>query len=142
MRVSSFAELNEILADSRYSYGVIMNHIRPHEHLIAWKESHRLCLRIYPMTSSFPPEERFGLTSQMRRSSYSVPMNIAEGNMKKSVKEKGHFFEIASASLEELHYQCVLARDLKYISLGLFIELDDHIQRTSYLIMKLRGSIK
>ena len=119
-----------------------MPHIRPHEHLVAWKEAHRLCLRIYAITNFFPNEERFGLTSQTRRSAYSVPMNIAEGNMKKSLKEKGHYFEIASASLEELHYQCVLARDLKYSLLETFIELDDHIQRTSFLIMKLRAAIQ
>jgi four helix bundle protein len=78
----------------------------------------------------------------MRRSSSSIPTNIAEGNVKKSMKERGHFFEISKASLEELHYQCFLSKDLQYISEKVFEELDDHIQRVSYILGKLRESLK
>lgn len=116
-------------------------HIRPHERLIAWQESHKLCLSVYKITANFPTTERYQLVSQMRRASYSVPMNIAEGNVKKSKKEKSHFFEIAHASLEELHYQFVLSRDLKIITPELFSQSDDHIQRTSYILSKLRASL-
>ena len=116
-------------------------HIRPYEKLIAWQEAHRLCLSVYKKTAQFPSNERYQLVSQMRRASYSVPMNIAEGNMKKSKKEKSHFFEIAAASLEELHYQFVLSKDLKIIDQTLFMKADDQIQRTSYLLSKLRSSL-
>lgn len=117
-------------------------HIRPYQKLIVWQEAHKLCLCIYRLTINYPADERFGLTSQMRRSSSSVPTNIAEGNVKKSLKERGHFFEISKASLEELHYQCLLSRDLKYVSQKNFEELDDHVQRVSYILGKLRNSIK
>jgi four helix bundle protein len=116
-------------------------HERPYEKLIAWKEAHALCLMIYDLTKSFPSDERFRLVNQMCRSAYGVPMNISEGNMKRSEKEKAHFFEIGIGSLEELHYQCKLAKDLKYINEEKFSEIDDHIQRTSYLLTKLRNSV-
>ncbi|OGJ82311.1 hypothetical protein A2598_04450 [Candidatus Peribacteria bacterium RIFOXYD1_FULL_54_13] len=115
--------------------------IRPYQQLIAWKEAHTLCLRIYSITRHFPSHELFQLVSQMRRSAYGVPMNIAEGNSKRSAKEKAHFFACAIAPLEELHYQCVLGKDLRYLSDREFSEVDDLIMRVSYLITKLRSSI-
>lgn len=117
-------------------------HIRPYEKLIAWQEAHSLTLLVYRITKTFPPEERFGLISQMRRSSASVPTNIVEGISKSSRREKMCYLERSLASLEELHYQCFLSRDLHYISQSTFEEIDDHIRRTSYLITKFRANIK
>lgn len=115
--------------------------LRPYQKLIAWNEAHALCLWIYVRTGHFPRHELFQLVSQMRRSAYGIPMNIAEGNSKRSAKEKAHFFESAIASLEELHYQCVLGLDLHYLSDKDFSEAEDRIRRVSYLITKLRSSI-
>ncbi|MDD4318722.1 MAG: four helix bundle protein [Candidatus Peribacteraceae bacterium] len=116
-------------------------HQRPHEKLVVWREAHALTLLLYRLTGTFPQEERFGLVSQMRRSSASVPTNIAEGNAKKSNKERHQFFERSLASLEELHYQCRLSRDLGYLSQEYFERLDDHMQRVSYLLTRLKVSI-
>lgn len=116
-------------------------HERLYEKLVVWQEAYKLCLFIYKLSLKFPSEERFGLISQMRRSAYSVPINIAEGNTKSSAKEKGHFFEIAHSSLEELHCESRLSKDLGYISATEFSDLDDRIQRTSYLLTKIRSSI-
>lgn len=115
--------------------------LRPYQKLIAWKEAHVLCLWIFNTTKAFPSHEQFQLVSQMRRSAYSVPMNISEGNCKRSKKDKARFFEIALASLEELHYQCFLSKDLEYLSDSMFAEAEDHIKRVSYLITKLRLAI-
>ena len=93
-----------------------MQHERPYEKMVVWREAHVLCLRVYELTKKFPPEERFRLVNQMCKSASSVPTNITEGNAKRSTKEKLHFFEIAEASLEELHYQCRLSLDLNYIN--------------------------
>lgn len=120
---------------------VVHMHTRPHEKLIAWKEAYSLCLSIYKLTLKFPYNEKFGMISQMRRSSYSVPMNLAEGNAKRSKKEKSHFLDTALASLEELHCQLRLSWDLKYITKEEFESHDDHLNRTSYLITKLQQSI-
>lgn len=114
---------------------------RPYQQLVAWKEAHQLCLRIYTLTGKFPAEEKFGLTSQMRKSAYSVPTNIAEGNGRKTKKDRSHFLDIATGSIEELHYQCILARDLGYLTPKECEELHDRIQRTGYLIHKLQQSL-
>ena len=115
---------------------------RPHERLVAWKEGYNLCLEIYKVTKEFPSDERFGLTSQMRRSAYGIPTNIAEGNTKKSMKERAHFFEIAHASLEELHCECRLAKDLEYIDEKILDSLDTKINRVSFLLHRLRSSLQ
>ena len=121
-------------------YPLIMT-LRPYEKLIVWQEAFKLCLLIYRITRAFPKEERYGLISQMRRSSYSVPINIAEGNAKRSAKEKLHFFEIAKASLEELHCESRLSLELGYLNKVQFDEIDNGIHRVSYLFMKLRASL-
>ena len=114
---------------------------RPYEKLIAWKEADDLCVWIYQLTKKFPPDEKFSLTQQLRRAAYSVPTNIAEGNARRSPNDKAHFFEIAISSLEEVHYQCKLSYRFKYITLEQLGQADDKIQRTGYLIMKLRSSV-
>jgi len=84
------------------------------EHLEVWKKSHGLVLEVYRLTANFPNEEKFGLTSQMRRSAVSIPANIAEGFKRAGLKDKAHFYNIAQASLEELRYYFILSRDLNY----------------------------
>lgn len=117
-------------------------HTRPHEKLIVWQEAYRLCLKVYQLSKELPKEERFGLQSQMRRAAYSVPLNIAEGNAKSSPKERARFCEIAQGSLEELHCQCMLSKDLGYLIPETLKSVDDHIQRVSYLLGRLRQALK
>ena len=117
-------------------------HHRPYQKLIVWNEAHVLCKFIYNLTIRFPDYEKFALANQMRKSSYSVPTNIAEGTGKKSLKERDHFFAYSSCSLEELHYQCLLARDLGYITQAEFDEADEKIRKVSYLLMRLRNTLK
>lgn len=113
--------------------------LRPYEQLVVWQKSHKLCLSVYQLTKKFPKEELYGLVSQMCRSSYSVPTNIAEGNARRFPRDKARFFEIGLASLEELHYQCRLSRDLQYITQSEFEELTEMIRSVSYLLTKLRS---
>jgi four helix bundle protein len=115
-------------------------HIRPYQKLIAWQEADKLCLWVYKITESFPKTEIYRLVDQMCRSSSSVPTNIAEGSGKKSKKERARYYETSLCSLEELHYQFVLSRNLGYINDAQFAEADDHIKRTSYLLNRLRSS--
>ncbi|KKU81351.1 MAG: S23 ribosomal protein [Parcubacteria group bacterium GW2011_GWA1_47_8] len=84
--------------------------------LIVWQESHKLVLVIYNITKTFPKEELFGLTSQMRRAAVSVTSNIAEGFTRKSKREKLQFYFIAKGSLTELQSQLLVARDILYIT--------------------------
>ncbi len=84
--------------------------------LEVWKQSMDLAEEIYRITRSFPKEEMFGLTGQMRRSALSIPSNIAEGNGRMHTKEYVRFLHIALGSLLELITQIELARRLQYIS--------------------------
>ena len=80
-----------------------------------FKRSHKLTLEIYKITKKFPKEELYGLTSQMRRATYSIPMNLKEG----SGGTEAEFFRyvrIAYGSCEELDYQLLLSKDLEYIT--------------------------
>jgi len=95
---------------------MVMEKIRSFKDLHVWKRSHELALLVYKLTKSFPPEERFGLVSQMRRAAVSVAANIAEGFKKKSKKDKIHFYNIAQSSLEELRYYFILVFDLRYMA--------------------------
>lgn len=81
-----------------------------------FKAAHSLTLEIYKITSLFPKDEIFGLISQLRRSSSSIPANIAEGCGRKSTKELLQFIYVARGSYSEVHYHLLLARDLKFIS--------------------------
>jgi four helix bundle protein len=84
--------------------------------LKVWQRSHSLVLRVYRLTKSFPPEERFGLTSQIRRSTLSVPTNIAEGSKRLTNTEYARFLNIAEGSLAETEYLLMVSRDLGYLS--------------------------
>lgn len=117
-------------------------HQRPYEKLVVWQEAHKLFLWIHALTKKFPEEEKYCLVKQMRAATYSVPMNIAEGNAKRTPKHKCQFFEIGLASLEELHCQVRIARDLHYINEEEFTKTNEHIGRTSYLLSQLRKAFK
>lgn len=117
-------------------------HQRPYQKLVVWEEAHMLCLWAYKCTEKFPQKELYRLVDQMCRSSSSIPTNIAEGSAKSSKKERARYYEISQGSLEEFHYQCVLSKDLGYITDAEFSKVDDMIQRTSYLLVKLKTSCR
>lgn len=75
-----------------------------------------MALRIFKLSTDFPKQEQFGLISQMRRSSQSIPTNIAEGCGRDSQKELIRFCSIAMGSASELEYQLILARDIEFVS--------------------------
>ena len=82
--------------------------------LLVWQKSHQLTLLVYNISSSFPKEERYGVTSQMRRAAASIPANIAEGFARISNKNKVTFYNISQGSLSVLKYFIILPRDLGY----------------------------
>jgi four helix bundle protein len=107
--------------------------------LIVWQKSHELVLKIYDITKDFPRDEMFGLTSQIRRAAVSIPSNIVEGKARGSNKEYKRFLLMARGSLEEVKYQLLLAKDLKYIDDKKY----DGIIKVAYEVGKmLNGLIK
>ncbi|MBI4744942.1 MAG: four helix bundle protein [Actinobacteria bacterium] len=89
---------------------------RAHKKLEIWRESIALATFVYQTTETFPKSESYGLTSQMRRASISVPSNIAEGAARSSSKEFLQFLNIAGGSLSELDTQIEIASNLKYLN--------------------------
>lgn len=90
--------------------------MRDFKSLKVWQRAHRLTLDVYTVTRAFPKEERFGLTSQVRRSASSIPSNIAEGCGRCSDAELARFSTMASGSTSETEYHLLLARDLGYLA--------------------------
>ena len=107
-----------------------------------WKKSRLFCSEIYAITSSFPSDEKFGLTNQLRRASVSIPSNIAEGSSRNSNKDFSRFLEIAIGSAYEIETQLLIASDLGFIhqekSELLIKELEEIIRMTS----KFRSTLK
>ena len=89
---------------------------KPHKKLKVWQEAIVLTEMAYKVTSNFPKEEKFGLVSQMRRSSVSVASNIAEGAARYNNKEKIQFFLIARGSISELDTQLEISKRLDFIN--------------------------
>ena len=90
--------------------------IREFVDLYAWQEAHKLVMLVYRTTRSFPREELFCLTDQMRRAAISITSNIAEGFGRRGYKEKIQFYYLAHGSLTELKNQILLARDIGYMN--------------------------
>lgn len=88
--------------------------MRKHHKLLAWQESVNLVKQVYEISSHYPKEELYGLTSQMRRAAVSVPSNIAEGAARDSSAEFARFLIIARGSLSELDTQLLIAKELGY----------------------------
>ncbi len=89
--------------------------LRDFKKLDIWHEAHQLALKVYKESRSFPKEEIYGLTSQLRRAVVSIPNNIAEGCGRNSKKELNNFLNISMGSSSEVEYLLLLAHDLNYL---------------------------
>jgi four helix bundle protein len=113
--------------------------IRDYKKIVAWQKAHALTLDIYLLTKAFPADERFAMTSQLRRAAYSVPANIAEGSGRDSNRDYLRFLYMSLASLKETEYFLLLARDLGYIS---SVQFTDATQSVNSAFAVLQGLIK
>lgn len=112
--------------------------MRDYTKIKAWQLADDLTVSVYERTRSFPREEVYGLTSQLRRASYSVPANIVEGASRESKRDYLHFLYIARGSLSETQYFIHLARRLKYLSNE---DADTLQQQTKFVFACLHGLI-
>jgi four helix bundle protein len=110
--------------------------------LKVWQQAHALVLEIYPLTAQFPTEERYGLTSQLRRAAASVPSNIAEGAKKASNADYARYLNIAEASLAETEYFLILSRDLRYIEAATVEPLFNKVADLARMLHALRMKVE
>ncbi len=120
--------------------------MRDFKTLKVWQKSHQVVLKIYEVTAVFPREEQYGLISQIRRASVSIPSNIAEGCGHQSDPEFARYLQLAAASASELEYQLLLARDLDYLNVEYYLELSGSVQELkkmlSAFMKRVRARIK
>ena len=115
---------------------------RPYESLEVWQDAHRLNLDICAATRRFPREERYELTSQLRRAARSVPTNIVEGYDQFGVRSWLRFVRIALGSLAEADYLLLNARDEGYLARQDWMVLSDHAWRLRGKLLKLCRSLQ
>jgi four helix bundle protein len=116
--------------------------MRNYKDLVVWEKAHRLTLVVYKSTRAFPNEEKFGLTSQMRRASASIAANLAEGCGRRSDGEMGRFIQIAMGSGAELSYHLLLARDLGLLEKTMFEGMDSDLGEIMRMMSSLSQSVK
>jgi len=113
--------------------------------LVVWTKAHHLTLAVYKQARTFPKEEMYGLTSQVRRASASIGANIAEGCGRRSDAEMKRFLQIARGSANELECHLLLAKDLQFLGSDEFRSLEEKIlevqRMLASLVQRLQGPV-
>jgi four helix bundle protein len=110
--------------------------------LEVWRRSHALVLDLYRLTAGFPPDERFGVVSQLRRAAVSVPSNIAEGSKRRTKHDYARFLNIAEGSPAETEYLLVLSCDLDYVSASAIEPMMNELDELSRMVHGLRTRVE
>ena len=116
--------------------------MRNFKDLVVWKKAHALTLELYRATRTFPREELYGITSQIRRAAASIGANLAEGCGRRSDGEFGRYLLMAMGSASELSYHLLLARDLRFIEEGDFVHLDGQLAEVRRMLTVLTLKVK
>ncbi|PHS67527.1 MAG: four helix bundle protein [Flavobacterium sp.] len=117
-----------------------MTYLFSFEKLTVWVDSKELIKLIYLVTKKFPDEEKFGLTSQLRRAAVSVASNLAEGTSRKTNKDKAHFTTISYSSLMEVLNQIIISKELNFINEKDYSIIRESIQKIANKLNALRNS--
>lgn len=117
--------------------------MRDYKKYDVWVKSHELTVYIYKeITPLFPKSEQYGLTSQIKRAAYSIPLNIAEGCGRNSEKDFVHFLDMALGSAHELEYCALLGYDLNFINLITYNKLHERTNEIKAKLIKLIKTIR
>lgn len=111
------------------------------ENLEVWQDSRKLVAKIYKLSKNFPKDEQFGLTSQLRRATTSISLNIVEGSSRTSKKDQANFYKNAFSSATEVLGALILASDLEYISENEIKEIRPEIEKVTNKLNALRNAI-
>ena len=116
--------------------------MKTHKDLDVWKDGISFVTKVYKMTSSFPKEEMYGITSQIRRAAISIPSNIAEGAARKTTNEFRQFLYIALSSAAELNTQLIISHNLEFMDKDNTDKLNSELDSLSRRIQGLIKSLK
>lgn len=116
--------------------------MRPHENLDVWKKSIDFVVAIYKATDRFPKEEKFGLTSQLRRAAVSIPANIAEGAGRRSDREFAHFLSNSQGSASEVDTELLIANRLELLLNDDFGELRSSLDEIGRMLTGLSQHVQ
>ena len=120
-----------------------MNEIKSYKDLLIWKKGITIVKLIYQLVKTFPQEEMYALSSQLKRASVSIPSNIAEGYGRNTDKSFSHFLDITRGSLFEIETQLIIAKELGFITnFELFQELLNQIEEESKMINAFSKTLK
>jgi four helix bundle protein len=120
--------------------GRMNDYLFPYERLQTWQDARTLVKSVYELTGTFPGTEKFGLVSQLNRAAVSVASNLAEGTSRTSMKDQGHFSQLAFSSLMEVACQLTLASDLGYLTQYDLPNIKNDISTLANKINALRNS--
>ncbi|MBR6490137.1 MAG: four helix bundle protein [Muribaculaceae bacterium] len=115
--------------------------MQKYSNLDIWKKSYSLALQIYGITKDFPNDEKFGLTSQLRRAAVSIPTNIAEGAGRATTKDFANFIQIAIGSSNEVECELMLSKDLGYVGEDIFKTLFDQVREIKIMMIYFRRTL-
>jgi four helix bundle protein len=110
--------------------------------LKVWQKAHALTLEVYRATRNFPPDEKFGITSQMRRSCASISANLAEGCARGGDVDFARFVNVAAASASETDYHLLLARDLQYLEETAYQSLYEQISEVKRMLNSFERTLR
>jgi four helix bundle protein len=116
--------------------------VRPHEKLEVWKKAVDFVVNIYRETGTFPSEEKFGLTSQIRRAAVSIPANIAEGAARQSDKEFNHFIAVAQGSCSEVETELLIGSRLGFLAPSVYSALRTEADAIGRMLVGLSKHLK
>ncbi|NJM78825.1 MAG: four helix bundle protein [Flavobacterium sp.] len=120
-----------------------MGKINSYKDLLIWQKGIILVVRVYQLVKTFPQEEIYALTSQIKRASVSIPSNISEGYGRNTDKSFSHFLDIARGSLYELETQLIIAKELEFITnIELYNEILSLISEESKMINAFSRTLK
>ena len=110
--------------------------------LKVWEKAHQVALAIYKATKEFPKEELYGLTSQIRRASMSIPTNISEGCGRNTDAEFARFLQIAMGSASETEYQLLLSHDLGFLNKEQYDKLNTDVTEVKHMLASLLKTLR
>ena len=110
--------------------------------LLVWQKAHEVVLLVYKLTKKFPEDERFNLIAQMRRAATSIATNIAEGCGKYTQKDFVSYLQISQGSTQEIEYLTILSKDLEYIKIEEFDDMNDRVNEVKAMLIGLIQKVR